>query len=478
MQQRTTLPRLLFLRRRPPPPPAAPALAQVPADADADAVGDDSPTTVGAGLEMLAPAFIQLGLGETQAIVQVLGNLLATFEAHRAELARTEAAEQQQFASIQAALSALVAQAEQTRSAKEDARADAAGRAAGARAKHDVLQQLINAEKGVATVLQRSCSASTQLRKQRGDALGRMLQQLPAPAEPPAPETAAFLAPLPAARGPIASGPPPPSAPAAAAPAAPLLLQQTAGVSFLQVAQRPGAGVKGMLDDLLSRLSQVGDTAKGKEWCTEELPRSTAALENGKKHGAALAQQVAGLETSAVSMRRVLADYDAREKMLKKIARTVAENAQAEAKVLVAEGEQHAAAQRALQAGIGALDSAATATLRPILAELEDLQELTRKAAAMLQTDAEELASAVVTARTSLSDLVNTKQRAEQEATRQTDSAKRDLDEINAQLKLAEQYAATLKQACGAQVGAAQQAHAEEVEAVKEAARIVDAATA
>merc|ERR1719274_245429 len=129
--------------------------------------------------------------------------------------------------------------------------------------------------------------------------------------------------------------------------------------------------------------------------------------------------------------------------MLKKIARTVAENAQAEATVLVAEGEQHAAAQRALQAGIGALDSAATATLRPILAELEDLQELTRKAAAMLQTDAEELASAVVTARTSLSDLVNTKQRAEQEAT-------------------------TLMQACGAQVGAAQQAHAEEVEAVKE----------
>merc|ERR1719482_2079499 len=164
--------------------------------------------------------------------------------------------------------------------------------------------------------------------------------------------------------------------------------------------------------------------------------------------------------------------------MLKNIAVTVAEDAKSEATVLVAEGEQHAAAQRALQAGVGALDSAATATLKPLLAGLEDLQELTRKSAAMLQTDAEELASAVVAARASLADLVNTKQRAEQEASRQTDSANRDLDEINAQTKLAEQYAATLKQACGAQVGAAQQAHAEEVEAVKEAARIVDAATA
>ena len=48
---------------------------EVPADADADAVGDESPTTVGAGLEMLAPAFIQLGLGETQAIVQVRASL-------------------------------------------------------------------------------------------------------------------------------------------------------------------------------------------------------------------------------------------------------------------------------------------------------------------------------------------------------------------------------------------------------------------
>jgi hypothetical protein len=234
-----------------------------------------------------------------------------------------------------------------------------------------------------------------------------------------------------------------------------------------------------MLDDLLAKLSQFGDSAKGRQWCTDELPRATAALENGKKSSAALAQKVAGLETSAVGLRRVLADYDEREKMFKKIAGTVAADEKAEATVLVAEGEQHAAAQRAVQAGAGALvGSDATATLRPLLAGLEDLQDLTRKAAAMLQTDAEQLASAVVAARTSLADLVNTKQRAEQEATRDADAAKRDLDETNAQTKLAEQYTATLKKACGAQVGTAQQAHAEEVEAVKEAERIVDAATA
>lgn len=242
--------------------------------------------------------------------------------------------------------------------------------------------------------------------------------------------------------------------------------------------ERPGAGVKGMLDDLLAKLSQFGDSAKGRQWCTDELPRATAALENGKKRSAALGEKAAGLETSAVGLRRVLADYDARAKMFKKIAGTVAADAKAEATVLLAEGEQHAAAQRALQAGVGALDSGATAALRPLLAGLQDLQELTRKAAARLQTDAEELASAVVAARTSLADLVNTKQRAEQEATRDSEAAKRDLDETNAQTKLAEQYTATLKKACGAEVGTAQQAHAEEVEAVKEAAHIIDAATA
>merc|ERR1719316_990506 len=124
---------------------------------------------------MLAPTFLQLQASQfasqNQAIIQVLGNLLATFESHRAELVRTEAAEHQQFASIQAALSALLTQAEQTRGAKEDSRADAAGRAAGARAKHDVLLRLIAAQKAVATVLERSCSASVQLRKQRSDTL-------------------------------------------------------------------------------------------------------------------------------------------------------------------------------------------------------------------------------------------------------------------------------------------------------------------
>merc|ERR1719159_1520937 len=137
------------------------------------------------GLEMIAPAFLQLpaaATSENQAILQVLSSLLATFEAHCENLARDEAKQQRQTSAIQTALAGLMQQAAAAEQETEASRAEASGRAADARARLAHERDLLGAEKAVAAALSQTCARTDQHRKQRLEVLNRLLAKLPAPA--------------------------------------------------------------------------------------------------------------------------------------------------------------------------------------------------------------------------------------------------------------------------------------------------------
>merc|ERR1719389_557849 len=256
------------------------------------------------------------------------------------------------------------------------------------------------------------------------------------------------------------------------APAAPPPMQMQAP----QAPVAPAAPqVRGLLSELLTKLTAPGASPKGAQWCGQELPRAMSALQTAQHQQGVLQDASSRLTTAAAVAEKAAKDLDSRDAALATVAGEAGRDVKAEAAVLAAEVQQHDVALHALREGLAVMEDAQD--MRDVAGGLEDLQELAQKSAADIQVLAEQLAGAVSRARAAATELAKGKRREQHDAGLRAAAATRDSQENAEQIALATKYVETLQPACASEPQA-NQARAEEVEAVRQAARIVDAATA
>merc|ERR1719271_1448835 len=177
---------------------------------------------------------------------------------------------------------------------------------------------------------------------------------------------------------------PPMQMPAQAPMQAPMQMQAPLQSMQAPVQAPPAAPqVRGLLSELLTKLTAPGATPKGAQWCGQELPRAMSALQTAQHQQGALQDASARLTTAAAAAEKAAKDLDSRDAALATVAGEAGRDVKAEAAVLAAEVQQHDVALHALREGLAVMEDAQD--MRDVAGGLEDLQELAQKSAADIQ---------------------------------------------------------------------------------------------
>merc|ERR1719482_227219 len=134
--------------------------------------------------------------------------------------------------------------------------------------------------------------------------------------------------------------------------------------------------VRGLLSELLTKLTAPGASPKGAQWCGQELPRAMSALQTAQHQQGVLQDASSRLTTTAAVAEKAAKDLDSRDAALATVAGEAGRDVKAEAAVLAAEVQQHDVALHALREGLAVMEDAQD--MRDVAGGLEDLQELAK----------------------------------------------------------------------------------------------------